>query len=291
VHGLILAARPLFLPGGVALYLLGAALGGRGGSAWAIAIGALVVVLAHLVTHFVNDAEDVETDERTTAPTALTGGSRAIQRGLVTPARLMRVSAGLAVAVVALVVLEAGLGDPRAAAIHLAILVLGYGYSGRPFTLGRRGLGEVATATVMGVLVPLSGAHAAGGVTRAAGAAAALLFAVTFFARCGTAYPDLDPDRETGKLTIPVLLGRRGSALLFVAIAVAVAAIGLAVAPLLPAPGWQRINALLVAAAAAGAAWLIRTGRADRAPTVVPALGIGANAVTLAGFFAAWVLS
>lgn len=286
MRGLLIAIRPMYLGGGLVLFALGAALSGGvrglrdlreldGPRALALVLGTVVVVLVHVITHYVNDAEDVATDE-ISDPTAFTGGSRAIQRGLVTPARLLRVSAGLAVATAAIAAFELARGDRVAAALYLAILLFGYAYSGRPFMLGRRGLSEVDAALVMGVLVPLAGAHAAGGINRATWAVAGVLFFETVFARLCTAFPDLDADRDTGKRTIPAVVGARGSVWVFAAVGLLIAGVGLALAPLLPSPAWQRARALAVALAALGGAWAIASGWAKRRPLVMPLLGVTA---------------
>jgi 1,4-dihydroxy-2-naphthoate octaprenyltransferase len=292
MRGLWIASRPLYLPGGVMLYVLGALLAGRRPALAALPtmLGAIVVVLVHVITHWVNDAEDVETDDRTSSPTPLTGGSRAIQRGLVTPAALLRASLVLSIAVVAIAAFELVIGDSIAAALHLAILVLGYSYSGRPFAFGRRGLGEIVTATVMGALVPIAGAHAAGAISAPVTAAATLLFVETIFARLCTAWPDLEADRATGKRTIPVLLGARRSALGFLGAGVATIAVAFHVAPMLPAPGWQRAGAVVVALLAFAVASVVASGRAPKRPIVVPILGVLAYGVGMSVLFAGSLL-
>jgi 1,4-dihydroxy-2-naphthoate octaprenyltransferase len=279
--GLLVAVRPLYLGGGLVLLAIGAALAGGPADWRRLGIGALVVVLVHVITHYVNDAEDVATDALA-SPTALTGGSRAIQRGLVTPAQLLRVSAVLAVIVALIGIAEIAAGDRLAGALHLLILLFGYAYSGRPFTLGRRGMSELDSALVMGLLVPLAGAEAAGGINVAAGAAAAILFVETVLARLCTAYPDLDADRETGKRTIPAMVGPRGSVVVFALMGAAIIAVGLALAPLLPAPGWQRARAIAVGAGALLGAAAMLSGLAARRRVVMPLLGVVVYAVSQA---------
>lgn len=285
MHGLLIATRPMYLGGGLVLFALGAALGA--GRSWderdpvALTLGALVVVLVHVITHYVNDAEDVATDDLTT-PTALTGGSRAIQRGLVTPQALLRVSAWLAALVGVIAMIDLARGDGLSAALHLTTLLFGYAYSGRPFTLGRRGMSELDAALVMGVLVPLMGAHAAGGITLASGAAAGVLFVETVFARLCTAYPDLEPDRRTGKLTLPVLVGERGAPWLFALATLAIAITGLLLAGSLPSPRLQQVRALVVTLVAACAFIAVRSGLAKRRPIVTPILGVVAYGLSQA---------
>lgn len=286
LRGLLVAVRPLYIGGGLMPFVLGAVLAGGPRDTFALGAGALVVLLVHTVTHYVNDAEDVATDQLSEA-TAFTGGSQAIQRGLVTPALLLRASAVLALGVVLVAVVALARGDRVSAALYLAILAGGYAYSGRPFMLGRRVLGELDTALVMGVLVTLAGAQAGGGISTRAWALAGVLFAETLLARLCTAYPDLDADRETSKWTIPAVLGARGSAMAFVAVAAAIAGAGIALGPMLPAPGWQTARALGAAAGALVCAALVVTGVARRKPVALPLVGIGvfgaSQAVLLAG--------
>jgi 1,4-dihydroxy-2-naphthoate polyprenyltransferase len=279
MYGLLVSARLFYLSGGLALYGLGALFGRAPGWAWDLVPGAVVVVLVHLLTHWVNDAEDVATDDQTTDPTLLSGGSRAIQRGLITPPELLRASAVAAAVVGVVAAAVAARGDGVAAALFLAMLALGYAYSGRPFMLGRRGLGEVTAAVVMGLLVPLAGAHAAGGLTSGAWQVTPLLVLMTIFARLCTAFPDLEADRATGKWTVPALLGPRRSALAF----------GLTSAALLVAGLLGQVSAAMptgvaTAIPAAVVAGMVATGTIARAPVVAPLLGMlgyGAGLVLL----------
>ncbi len=270
-------------------FVLGAALAGTPRGALdlrALSIGMVVMLLVHVITHYVNDAEDVATDERS-QPSPLTGGSRAIQRGLVTPAQLLGVSAVLAVVVVLIAAAEIATGDHLAGALYLAILFFGYAYSGRPFMLGRRGMSEVDAGLVMGVLVPLAGAHVAGGINRAVWAAAGVLFVDTMLARMGTAFPDLEADRETGKRTIPAMVGPRRSVIAFALLGLVVAAVGFALAPLLPEPDWQRARAVVGAAGGLLAAWAIASGAAARWRMLVPLVVMGPFGLSAAVLFTA----
>ncbi|MBX3249370.1 MAG: prenyltransferase [Myxococcales bacterium] len=281
LRGLGVAVRLPYLIGGLLLFGLGAAVGEGTLSALPFALGAVVVALVHTITHYVNDAEDVATDELSEA-TLFTGGSRAIQRGLVSARQLRVVSAWLAVVTLGLALVVAALGELRSAALWLAMLAGGYAYSGRPFMLGRRGLGELDVAVVMGLLVPLAGAEAAGGVGPRALAVAAIVFVEAFIARLSTAYPDLQADRATGKRTLVVLVGARGAAVAFVISAAVVLAVGVAAAPWLPWPDLQRARALLVAIFAVAAAGAILSGYAERQRVVVPVLGVLAFGLTQA---------
>lgn len=273
LRGFVVAIRPFYLLGGLVLFALGALSAQGPRRPLSLALGAVVVALVHTIAHYVNDAEDVATDALA-RPTALTGGSRAIQRGLVSPSHLLGASAVLAALVTVISVVVALAGDVGSAALFMAILAGGYAYSGRPFSLGRRGLGELDTALVMGVLTPLAGAHAGGGISRQSAAVAAILALETVLARLCTAFADIDADRTTGKLTLPVLLGPRLTAVAYVVIAALVGALAVALLSWLPAPSLQLARAAVVMACSLAAAALIATGRADRSPMALPLLGV-----------------
>ncbi len=271
--GLIVSARFNFLSGGIALYAIGVLFGRGSARPLDVAIGIVAVSLVHIITHLVNDAEDVITDEQTSNPTLLNGGSRAIQRGLVTPAQLRWASLVLSVAVLVISIVAAILGQPLAALLFMAMLGLGYSYSGPPLMLGRHGLGELTAGLVMALFVPMAGALAAGGFTPGLWAVVPLLVAQTIFARFCTAFPDIEADRQTRKWTIPALAGPRGAAIAFAGIAAIILVIGLVVGPSLDAYAARRTSAIVVALAGFLIAALIATGRVERHPVIVPVIG------------------
>jgi 1,4-dihydroxy-2-naphthoate polyprenyltransferase len=281
MYGLLVSARPFYLPGGLLLYVLGVLVGPDPIQAWAVAMGLVLVTLIHALTHFVNDAEDVATDNATDDPTMFTGGSRAIQRGLTTVARLRHASWAIAVIVVALIIAMALAGDWIAALLFGAILLLSYSYSGPPLMLGRYGLGELTAAGVMAFLVPLAGSCAAGGFSAELWPLVALLFAQTFFARMCTAYPDIEADRATGKWTLTALLGERGSAYAFLAVAFANFLAGAVVGTAQLSSDARLASGSVVALAAGFIAILIATKRAKEKRVVVPMIGLGGTSVAL----------
>lgn len=278
MRGWIVAARPFFLPGALVLYGLGALLGSGPLRPLHAILGSTLVVLVHLITHFVNDAEDVTTDALS-APTLMSGGSRAIQQGLTTPARLLRASAGLGAAALVITAVAAALGDALEAALFAGMLVLGYGYSGRPLELGRRGLGELAAGVAMGVLLPLAGACAAGGITEHALAVTPFLGIATVMARLATSFPDLDADRETGKWTILALVGAPRVPLAFLVAAAAALASGWA--PGAAAVPGLRAGAGITALAGVVIAGIVASGGARRAPIAVPITALASYAAVL----------
>ena len=282
MHGLLVSARLTYLPGGLLLYILGVFVGAGPICWWLVGIGLAIVTLVHVLTHYINDAEDVATDDVTEEPTVFTGGSRAIQRGLVTPARLRRASAILALVTVGLIVVLAAVGNgPVAAGLFAATLFFAYSYSGPPLRLGRVGLGEVTAAGLMAVLVPVAGAATAGGFTRALWPLVALLFAQTFFARLCTAYPDIAADRATKKWTLTALVGERGSAIVFGVAAVANFLVGDAIATQQASANARFASGCVVALASMIIAILIATKRVQRKPVWVPVIGLGATGAAL----------
>ena len=278
-QGLWVAVRPLYLAGGLMLFVLGALTSNGAYRPLSMVLGVVVVVLVHTITHWINDAEDVATDN-VSAATAFTGGSRAIQRGLITPSHLFRASAILSLLVFIAAGVAAITGDMMSALLWIALLIGGYAYSGRPFELGRRCLGEIDTAIVMGVLAPLAGAHAAGGIGSQSIAICTVLATETILARLCTAYPDLDADRSTGKKTIPAVVGRKGTVVVYVVVAIAIAIVGIQMAPDLPFPSIQRIRALGIALLALIGAGAIAKGYADQHRSMMPLLGIGSYGIT-----------
>jgi len=281
MRGLLVSARPFYLPGGLLLYVLGVWAGPGPVQGWAVAMGLVLVTLIHVLTHYINDAEDVATDDATDDPTMFTGGSRAIQKGLTTPRDLRRASVVIAVIVVALIVAMAVAGDIVGALLFSAILLLSYSYSGPPLMLGRVGLGEITAAGVMAFLVPLAGACAGGGFSENLWPLVALLFAQTFFARMCTAYPDIVADRATKKWTLTAILGERGSAFAFLIVALGNFVAGAAIGTRQPTADARLASGIVVAAAAGLIAVLIATRRIQRRKVLVPMIGLGATSVGL----------
>jgi 1,4-dihydroxy-2-naphthoate octaprenyltransferase len=243
--------RPLFLVGGFVLYGLGAALAVAAGGAAAVDwrryfVGQLVVTLMQLATHYSNDYFDLEADRANATPTRWSGGSRVLPAGALPPrvalVTALVLSAGALAAALALAssAREARLVLPLA----LAMLALSWAYSAPPPRLCARGLGELTTAVVVTLLVPMYGFYLQAravhpvlllGVLPPAGLQFAMLLAIEF--------PDAAGDAAEGKRTLVVRLGPDRAARLYAAV---VAACFLA----LPVLAWA---GLPVPVAAAGA--------------------------------------
>jgi 1,4-dihydroxy-2-naphthoate octaprenyltransferase len=155
--------RPKFLLGGVALYGLGtltAYVQGFGFAFSAYLWGQLTVTAIQLMTHYSNDYFDYQADIANPSPTAWSGGSRVLVRGLL-PRKIALwvalVLAGLACLALALLVSHAQRPWQLSALVLLTMLVLAWSYSSPPLRLHSRGLGEPTVAIVVPLLTPFSG--------------------------------------------------------------------------------------------------------------------------------------
>jgi 1,4-dihydroxy-2-naphthoate octaprenyltransferase len=212
------------------------------------ALAALVVSVAIQVG--VNYANDYSDGVRGTDTPARLGPVRLVASGLASPSRV-KLAAALAFAVAGLAGLALAVAvDPRLLLVGVACVVAAVLYTGGPRPYGYAGFGELAVLVFFGLVATtgttyvqterLEGLALAASVPVGLGAVAILL---------ANNIRDLDGDRDAGKRTLVVRLGRWRSRSLFVttvlAMFVAVALIGvarpsalvaLAAAPLAVAP-------------------------------------------------------
>ena len=251
--------RPQFLVGGFVLYGLGGALAVAGGAAfdpWRYAWGQLVVTATQLMTHYANDYFDLEADRANRTPTRWSGGAgscptarwrrrwrcarHACCWSSQPPRRRRRPD---------------GWGRFRCCS-RAAMIGLAWGYSAPPLRLCARGLGELTTALVVTLLVPLFGYDLqAGALAAPIFFAAALPCALQFAMLLAIEFPDAAGDAAVGKRTLVVRLGAMPAARLYAATTLAafgalpfLARAGLparvAAAPVLLAPVaiWQSVR-------------------------------------------------
>jgi 1,4-dihydroxy-2-naphthoate octaprenyltransferase len=112
------------------------------------------VTVFQLMTHYSNDFFDQECDERSVR-TAFSGGSGVLQRKELPAtfaARLALATASLGLLAAILIAMRFSLA---ATALALLIGILSWSYSAPPPRLLARGLGEMTTALVVAILVPL----------------------------------------------------------------------------------------------------------------------------------------
>jgi 1,4-dihydroxy-2-naphthoate polyprenyltransferase len=251
--------RPQFLVGGFVLYGLGGALAVAGGAAfdpWRYAWGQLVVTATQLMTHYANDYFDLEADRANRTPTRWSGGSRILPDGALAPEVALRASRVLLVIAAAAAWATARGMGPVPLLLSAAMIGLAWGYSAPPLRLCARGLGELTTALVVTLLVPLFGYDLqAGALAAPIFFAAALPCALQFAMLLAIEFPDAAGDAAVGKRTLVVRLGALPAARLYAATTLAafgalpfLARAGLparvAAAPVLLAPVaiWQSVR-------------------------------------------------
>jgi 1,4-dihydroxy-2-naphthoate octaprenyltransferase len=204
----LLAARPKTLSAAIVPVLIGSALAAHEPAAitwwvfWCALIGALLIQIA---TNLINDAIDyrkgTDTAERL-------GPTRVTQAGLLTPERVMT-AAWLCLAGAALCGIPLLLrGGWPMLVIGVTSIVMAYAYTGGPFPLAYKGLGEVFVILFFG-LIAVGGTFYAHSLqyTRAAflaGLAAGCLAAVLIVVNN---LRDVEGDRRSDKRTTAVRFG------------------------------------------------------------------------------------
>lgn len=210
----ILAARPATLWAAVAPVLVGSAMAVRAevyrGDAFVVTLTAAVLI--QIGVNFANDVADGTrgTDENRIGPT------RAVASGLITPHQMwmgIAVVFGLA-AVAGLYLIY--LGGPWILVIGVASIIAALGYTNGPIPYGYYGLGEVFVFIFFGLVATVGTRFVydrsveagtwLGGVSMGLLASAILL---------ANNVRDIDTDRESGKRTLVVMLGRRTGVMLY----------------------------------------------------------------------------
>lgn len=210
---LLRLGRPHFLLGGIAFVALGAALANKAGAALdplTLALTQLTVTATQWSVHYANEAHDVAADQANQNRTWLAGGTGLLVAGDVSPAtslRLARILLAVAVVGAALLALDV----PQTLALTAPLLVLSWGYSAPPLRLAGRGVGELATGVIVGLLVPATVLVGAGVLpSRELDAATLAWLALVPLALQVAAFvivlgvPDAAGDAATGKRTVAV---------------------------------------------------------------------------------------
>jgi 1,4-dihydroxy-2-naphthoate polyprenyltransferase len=195
------------------LYGLGALAAVRSGHRFDFGLfwlGQLAVTSIQLMTHYANDYFDYDADKANGTPTRWSGGSRVLVNGELP--RQVALRAALVTGVIAPVVGVALLArDPRhlqAVILLFVMQLLAWSYSGPPWHLHRRGLGEPTTALVVPLMTPLAGfVLQSARVEPAPLLLAAPLVLLQIAMLVTIEFPDHAGDRAVGKLSWVVMLG------------------------------------------------------------------------------------
>jgi 1,4-dihydroxy-2-naphthoate octaprenyltransferase len=217
----------------------------------------LAAVCAHLAINVFNDVADADSgsDEANVNPTPFSGGSRVIQYGLVSRRTMVITAMSLYAVATAIGVLLAVTRSTDLLWIGAVGLVLGYGYTARPFRFVHHGLGEPVVALGFG---PLMAAGTYLAVTREfswesvyASVPVGLLCALILYVN---QIPDRPADAATGKRTLivrwPAARVVRGYAVIC-----AVAFLLIALGPVLDITPWWTLLGL------GGVWWAVQTYR------------------------------
>ena len=206
---------------------------------WA-ALTLVAAVSLQACTNIKNDLDDQLSgaDDRNRTPVlGFTGGSRVLQRGLATRAELLVGMLGFGALSTAAGVYFALAGRPGVLLFGLAGLAVGFVYTGPPFRLANRGLGELAVALAFGVGIVCGAAYVQAGFVPfsalAASVPVSVLVALILFIN---GFQDAASDGEVAKRTAVVRLGvaRASRAYPLIAGAAGAALVGLVLAGALP---------------------------------------------------------
>jgi 1,4-dihydroxy-2-naphthoate octaprenyltransferase len=208
------------------------------------------------MTHYANDYFDLEADRANRTPTRWSGGSRVLPDGALAPEVALRASRVLLLIAAGAALMMARRVGVGPLLLSAAMIGLAWGYSAPPLRLCARGLGELTTALVVTLLVPLLGYDLQAGVLGGPiFFAAALPCALQFAMLLAIEFPDAVGDAAVGKRTLVVRLVALPAARLYAATTLAafgalplLARAGLparvAAAPVLLAPVaiWQSVR-------------------------------------------------
>ncbi len=208
--------RPVFLLGPVLLHGLGASMAVRAGApfSWVLfALGQCMITSAQLMTQYANEFYDQETDRRNSANrTMFSGGSGVLSLGLISPT-MAAVSAMVCASIATGAAISIGLFRPPVAILGACMILGGWYYSAPPFKLMSSGWGEMCASIIVAVLVPVAGFVLFAGVPNpAVFAVCAPLFCLHMAMLLAFEFADFEADRDTGKRTLTVRLGRRNAA-------------------------------------------------------------------------------
>lgn len=210
----LIATRFPFLTATLVPVLLGIAVAARDGefTFWLAALTVIGGAAIHLGLNTANDIFDALSgaDEANYNPTQYSGGSRVLQRGLLSLKQMAAICAasyavGAAIGIFLVVYLE----SVELLAIGIAGVLLSFFYTAPPVRLVHRGLGELTTAIGFGPIMVLGAYVVQTGKLAweplVASIPVAILVAMILYVN---EIPDRRSDAEAGKRTLPTRLSR-----------------------------------------------------------------------------------
>ena len=251
----LLAARPATLAAAIAPVLVGTGLALHGGQELHEHIFIPILLAALLIQIGTNFANDVFDFRRGADTAERLGPLRVTQGGLVSP-RQMLTATYLTFGLAALIgVYLIAIGGWPILLIGLACIMAGVAYTGGPWPYGYHALGDVVCFLTFGVLAVLGTAYLQSQAITPLDVWATLPVGCLVTAiLIVNNLRDIDTDRRTGKVTLAVRLGRRGTRLEY-ALCVAVAylvILGIGLAGMVGAWWWLPLLSLPLGA------WLVR---------------------------------
>jgi len=206
---LIRMSRAYFLPMAALPYFVGVAVAGREldqiDSRLMLA-GLGIELLVQLSVSYFNDYWDMPTDAINTRRTLLSGGSGELTTGVLPPL-IAPIMGALCQGGALGLALWAGLPPVGWPLLVLAMAAAVF-YTAPPLALAWRGLGEITTATVAGLMVPMWGYSLQTGHLSAEVLVLGLpLVPIIMSMFVAISTPDYEADHRVGKRTLPVLVG------------------------------------------------------------------------------------
>lgn len=228
IKALVITRMP-FLSAIIMPVLIGAALASRffleagAFNGWYFALVLLGVALLHLGSNVMNDYFDVKdgTDDLNTGYfQQYSGGSRAIELGLITLEGTKRVGLSLIAAALLIGIYLTYETGWTTFLIGLSGLAIGYFYTAPPVRLvARKGLGELGIALAFGPLITLGTVYVLtqelSWLAFLAGVPSGLLTANILLIN---EFPDAESDAKTGKNHLVVTFGKKASILIYLGI-------------------------------------------------------------------------
>ncbi len=203
--------RPLFLVGGVLLYLLGAFVAfvnGYSPDLTKLITGQVLITSIQLMTHYQNEYYDQESDQLNQARTWFSGGSGVLASGAISSNSVL-LAGRLFALVGSLTLIIVTLQIPPLLITGGLALLFAWAYSAPPLALVSTGWGEFFASLLVAGLVPVIGfqMQAGGGISPLLLVICMPLVLLHFSMLIAFQIPDIPADAAAGKRTLAVRLG------------------------------------------------------------------------------------